>query len=383
MPSFSPKAVETLDCLVIGAGVVGLAIARTLSKQGRDVLVLEKEQAIGTHTSSHNSEVIHAGLYYPKNSLKADLCVAGRHILYKYLEERYLPHRKPGKLIVATTPTQLAELTAIAQHARQNGVDDLRQLSPADFRQIEPELHGLSALLSPSTGIIDSHQYMLALQGELEECGGSIAFNTQVVSGEANTQGLTLSVVSGSAQDCEPIRLQARHTINSAGLWAPQLAASLTGFPQLCIPETRFAKGNYFSLSSKPPFRHLIYPVPEKAGLGTHLTLDMAGRARFGPDVEWTNGELTDSPDYTVDPTRRDSFIKSIQAYWPNLPQENLTPDYAGVRPKTSPWGQLQDFQIQEPGTHGVPGLINLFGIESPGLTASLAIADYVAQRCT
>ncbi|MBV1933784.1 MAG: NAD(P)/FAD-dependent oxidoreductase [Parvibaculaceae bacterium] len=383
MPSSSPKAVETLDCLVIGAGVVGLAIARTLSKQGRDVLVLEKEHAIGTHTSSHNSEVIHAGLYYPKNSLKAELCVTGRHALYKYLEERYLPHRKPGKLIVATTPAQLGELTAIAQHARQNGVEDLQQLSPADIRKIEPELDVLGALLSPSTGIIDSHQYMLALQGELEECGGAVAFNTQVISGETSAQGVTLNVVSGSDPNDEPMRLHARHTINSAGLWAPQLAASLTGFPRQHIPETRFAKGNYFSLSSKPPFRHLIYPVPEKAGLGTHLTLDMAGRARFGPDVEWRDGELTDSPDYTVDPARQDSFIKSIQAYWPGLPQENLAPDYAGVRPKISPWDKAQDFQIQEPGTHGVPGLINLFGIESPGLTASLAIADYVAQRCT
>ena len=381
VPSSPSKAVETLDCIVIGAGVIGLAIARTLSKRGRDVLVLEKEHAIGTHTSSHNSEVIHAGLYYPKNSLKAVLCVAGRHALYKYVEERYLPHRKLGKLIVATTPAQLSELNAIAQHARQNGIDDLQPLSAKDARQIEPSLDVLGALLSPSTGIIDSHQYMLALQGELEENGGSIAFNTKVVSGEANAQGVTLNV-AGSLEIDEPMTLKARHTINTAGLWAPHLAASLSGFPQHHIPKTRFAKGNYFSLSSKSPFKHLIYPVPEKAGLGIHLTLDMADRARFGPDVEWTDLEATGTIDYTVDPARRDSFIKSIQAYWPDLPTENLAPDYAGIRPKISPWNEPQDFQIQEPGTHGVPGLINLFGIESPGLTASLAIADYVAQRC-
>jgi L-2-hydroxyglutarate oxidase LhgO len=372
----SPKTVETLDCIVIGAGVVGLAIARALSMQGRDVLVLEKEHAIGTHTSSHNSDVIHAGLYYPQGSLKAKLCVAGRHALYKYLDERHLPHRKLGKLIVATNPAQLGELKTIAHHARQNGVNDLQHLSQSDVSQLEPHLNSLGALRSPSTGIIDSHQYMLALQGDLEENSGTIAFNTVVTSGTVDKTGAILTVTSASENDA-PINLRARHIINAAGLWAPHLATPLVGFPHHHIPQTRFAKGNYFSLSSKPPFQHLIYPVPEKAGLGTHLTLDMGGRARFGPDVEWTQ-----TIDYTVDPNRRDSFIAAIQAYWPDLPTHNLSADYAGIRPKISPWDKPQDFQIQEPGTHGVPGLINLFGIESPGLTASLAIADYVAQRC-
>lgn len=376
MSSPSPKTVETLDCIVIGAGVVGLAIARALSMQGRDVLVLEKEHAIGTHTSSHNSEVIHAGLYYPQGSLKAKLCVAGRHALYKYLDERHLPHRKLGKLIVATNAAQLGELKTIAHHARQNGVNDLQHLSQSDVSQREPHLNALGALRSPSTGIIDSHQYMLALQGDLEENSGTIAFNTVVTSGTVDETGAILTVTSASENDA-PINLRARHIINAAGLWAPHLATSLVGFPHHHIPQTRFAKGNYFSLSSKPPFQHLIYPVPEKAGLGTHLTLDMGGRARFGPDVEWTQ-----TIDYTVDPKRRDSFIAAIQAYWPDLPTHNLSADYAGIRPKVSPWDKPQDFQIQEPGTHGVPGLINLFGIESPGLTASLAIADYVAQRC-
>jgi len=381
--SSSPsKVVETVDCIVIGAGVIGLAIARALSMQGREVLVLEKEHAIGTHTSSHNSEVIHAGLYYPKNSLKAALCVTGRRALYHYLEERHLPHQKLGKLIVATTPAQLGELTAIAHHAAKNGVEDLQHLTPEDIRQMEPALDVLGALLSPSTGIIDSHQYMLALQGDLEANGGTIAFNATVTSGTANPDGVTLNVASTSTDD-EPMNLRARHIINSAGLWAPHIAASLSGFPPRHIPQTRFAKGNYFSLSSKPPFQHLIYPVPEKAGLGTHLTLDMGGRARFGPDVEWTDLEWENPIDYSVDPARRDSFIKSIKAYWPDLPEESLAPDYAGIRPKISPWNLPQDFQIQEPGTHGVPGLINLFGIESPGLTASLAIADYVALRCS
>lgn len=376
MSSPSLKTVETLDCIVVGAGVIGLAIARALSMQGRDVLILEKEHAIGTHTSSHNSEVIHAGLYYPQDSLKAKLCVAGRHALYKYLEERYLPHRKLGKLIVATNSAQLGELQTIAQHAMQNGVDNLQHLSQTEVGHLEPHLNALGALHSPSTGIIDSHQYMLALQGDLEKNSGTIVFNTTVTSGTVDENGVILTVASNSKNDA-PMNLKARHTINAAGLWAPHLAASLVGFPHPHIPETRLAKGNYFSLSSKPPFRHLIYPVPEKAGLGTHLTLDMGGHARFGPDVEWTQ-----AIDYTVDPNRRDNFIASIQAYWPDLPTQNLSADYAGLRPKISPWDKPQDFQIQEPGTHGVPGLINLFGIESPGLTASLAIADYVAQRC-
>ncbi|MBV1934190.1 MAG: NAD(P)/FAD-dependent oxidoreductase [Parvibaculaceae bacterium] len=382
MTSSSSKTVEILDCIVIGAGVIGLAIARALSMQGREVLVLEKEHAIGTHTSSHNSEVIHAGIYYPKNSLKAELCMSGRRALYQYLEERHLPHQKLGKLIVATTPGQLNDLTAIAHHATKNDVEDLQHLTSEDIRQIEPALDVQGALYSPSTGIFDSHQYMLALQGDLETTGGTIAFNTAVISGTANADGTTLKVASTPIDD-EPITLRARHIINAAGLWAPHITASLTGFPEHHIPQTRFTKGNYFSLSSKPPFQHLIYPVPEKAGLGTHLTLDMGGRARFGPDVEWSDLVWERPIDYSVDPARQDSFIKSIKAYWPDLPEENLAPDYAGIRPKVSPWNQPQDFQIQEPGTHGVPGLINLFGIESPGLTASLAIADYVAQRCS
>jgi L-2-hydroxyglutarate oxidase LhgO len=361
-----------IDCIVIGAGVVGLAIARALALSGRDVIVVEARDAIGTQTSSRNSEVIHAGLYYPEGSLKARLCVAGKHLLYAYLRDRGLPFLNCGKLIVATSDSQRTRLDAIHARGQAAGVSDLQRLGPADIAALEPEVSGVEAILSPSTGVLDSHAYMLALQGDIEAAGGNIAFNTPVTA--LARSGDDIIVTTGGA---EPMLLAAGLVVNAAGHGAPGIAALLADFPRAQLPAQGFAKGNYFALQGRQPFRRLIYPTPEAAGLGVHATLDLAGRVRFGPDVEW----VASDQDLKVDPARADAFYAAIRSYWPALPDDALVPDYAGVRPKIHLEGEpMPDFRIEGQACHGVPGFVTLFGIESPGLTCSLAIGEEVLR---
>jgi L-2-hydroxyglutarate oxidase LhgO len=354
--------------VVIGAGLVGLAVARALALAGREVVILEAEDAIGTHTSSRNSEVIHAGIYYPQGSLKARACVAGRERLYAYCAERGVPHRRCGKLIVATDAAQEGELEAIRRKAHANGVTDVARISVAEARAMEPEIACVAALHSPSTGIIDSHALMLAYLGDAESAGAMLALKSPLEKGAVRRDGIELHVAGA-----EP--LLARQVVNCAGLRAPSLARRIEGYrPELAPPE-RYAKGNYYTLSRKPPFSRLVYPVPEPGGLGVHVTLDLGGRARFGPDVEWV-----EAIDYRVDPARAARFYSAIRRYWPGLPDGALEPGYAGIRPKISGPGEAAaDFTLQGPAQHGVPGLVHLYGIESPGLTASLALADHAA----
>jgi L-2-hydroxyglutarate oxidase LhgO len=360
---------DTVDCIVIGAGVVGLAIARRLALDGRDTLILERENAFGTSTSSRNSEVIHAGIYYPQGSLKARLCVAGKQQLYDYCERYGVDYRRCGKLIVATSTAQEPELTNIDAAARRNGVDDLQLLDRAYALKLEPALQCSAALLSPSTGIIDSHGYMLSLLGQAEIAGAVLAYLSPVTRLIPEHDGIAIA----AGDDPEPL-LKARCVINAAGIEAPDLARRVEGLPHEQLPRAYYAKGSYFTLSGRAPFSRLIYPVPEAGGLGVHLTLDSAGQARFGPDVEWVS-----QPEYRVDASRADRFYDVIRAYWPGLKDGSLAPGYAGIRPKISGPGEpAADFRIDGPGEHRIPGLINLFGIESPGLTASLAIADEV-----
>ena len=360
---------ERVDCIVIGAGVVGLAVARRLALEGRVVVVLEAEKAIGTHTSSRNSEVIHADIYYAPGSLKARLCVPGKQALYRYCDEHGVGHRRCGKLIVATSEAQRPALEQLHAQALANDVDDLQRLTGAQARALEPELACVAALISPSTGIIDSHGLMLAIQSDAEEHGTAIAFMSPVEGGRIETEGIELEV--GGEQRT---RIQACCVVNSAGLHAQRVAASLTGYPAGHVPPCHYAKGNYYSLSGRSPFSRLIYPIPELAGHGVHLSLDLSGQARFGPDVEWVQ-----TIDYGVDPRRADAFYREIRRYWPKLADGALSPGYAGIRPKIQAPGEpARDFLIEGPRDHGVAGLVNLFGIESPGLTASLAIADYV-----
>ncbi len=367
----SSSPLEKVDCVVIGAGVVGLAIARALALAGREVIVLEAADGIGTETSSRNSEVIHAGIYYPRGSLMARACVEGRRRLYSYCAEHDVPHRNCGKLIVATNAQESEMLTTIKSRAEANGVEGMRLLSAAEAIALEPNLHCTAALLSPATGIIDSHTYMLALQGDAESRGAIAAFLSPVTGGRAGEDGVELWV--GGA---EPMRLAARLVVNSAGLHAPALARKIAGMPADKIPTAYYAKGNYFTLTGRSPFSRLIYPVPVPGGLGVHITVDLGGQAKFGPDVEWIPGI-----DYTVDPHRADKFYAAVRKYWPELKDGALQPGYAGIRPKIVPPGApAQDFTLQGPAEHGVPGLINLFGIESPGLTASLALADEVRR---
>jgi L-2-hydroxyglutarate oxidase LhgO len=362
---------EKVECVVIGAGVIGLAIARRLAQAGREVIVLEAAEGIGTVTSSRNSEVIHAGIYYKAGSLMARMCVGGKRALYRYCRDHGVPHRNCGKLIVATTPQESEKLAAIKSHAEANGVDDLQELDGEAARALEPALRCGAALLSPSTGIIDSHAYMLALRGDAEDAGAAFAFHTPVLGARAHDDRIELDVGGNP-----PMSLACRLLVNAAGLQAPAVARSIDGMPIELIPPAYLAKGNYFSCSARAPFSHLIYPVPEPGGLGVHLTLDMAGQARFGPDVEWV-----DRIDYAVDPARAERFYPAIRRYWPSLPDGALMPSYSGMRPKIVPPAvAVQDFLIQGPGIHGVDGLINLFGIESPGLTSSLAIADHVGD---
>jgi L-2-hydroxyglutarate oxidase LhgO len=366
------------DCVVIGAGAVGLACAAELARRGRDVLVLEAANAIGTGTSSRNSEVIHAGMYYPTGTLKQRLCVAGRRKLYAYLAERSVAHRKVGKLIVATDANEEAKIVAIHKLAADNGVENCALLSAAEVLALEPHVSCVSAMLSPETGVIDSHRYMLALLGELESLGGALALNTPVTRGEALASADFEIETGGDA----PARIRCRALINAAGLNAQAIARLIAGVPESAVPPLVLAKGSYFSCAANAPFSRLIYPAPANGGLGVHLTLDLSGRAKFGPDVEWLDETDPTRIDYTVDPRRAESFYAAIRRYWPGLPDGALTPDYAGCRPKLSRAGSpAADFRIDGPEAHGLEGLVNLFGIESPGLTASLAIAEEVAKR--
>jgi L-2-hydroxyglutarate oxidase LhgO len=362
--------VEKLDAVVIGAGVVGLAVARELALAGREVVILEAEDAIGTHTSSRNSEVIHAGIYYPKGSLKASTCVAGRHLLYEYCRSHGVPHRRCGKLIVATDEAQVPELEAIRAKAHANGATDVVRIRRDEALAMEPELHCVAALHSPSTGIIDSHALMLAYLGDAEARGAMLAVKSAVSGGRARDDGIEITV-----EGSDPF--VARTVVNSAGLRAPTVAKLISGYPAERAPRELYAKGNYYSLGRKSPFQRLVYPVPEPGGLGVHVTLDLAGQARFGPDVEWV-----ERISYDVDPHRAARFYAAIRRYWPALPDDSLSPGYAGIRPKTSGPGEpASDFAIQGPRAHGVAGLVHLFGIESPGLTASLALARRVVSE--
>jgi L-2-hydroxyglutarate oxidase LhgO len=362
----------TVDCLVIGAGVIGLAVARSLARGGREVLVVEAEDAIGTGVSSRSSEVIHAGIYYPTGLTKTRWCVEGNAMLYQFCRQYGVPHRRCGKLIVATEESEVDKLAALEAQAKANGVEDLVWLDLAQARALEPAVRAKRALLSPSTGIIDSHALILALRGDAEAHGAMIALATPVVSGQA--QGDTVTIDTGGA---DPMRLAARLVVNAAGLGAQGVARMIDGMPADRIPPLFLAKGNYFSLRAPSPFSRLVYPMPAPGGLGVHLTLDLSGRARFGPDVDWI-----DAIDYAVDPTRTETFYSAIRSYWPDLPDGALQPSYAGIRPKIAcPGGSWTDFLVQTERDHGVRGLVNLFGIESPGLTASLAIAEGIAKR--
>jgi L-2-hydroxyglutarate oxidase LhgO len=361
---------ESVDAVVVGAGVVGLAIARALARSGRETIILEAEDIIGSGISSRNSEVIHAGIYYPKGSLKAVLCVAGRKALYAYCDAHNVPHRRCGKLIVATDAEQRARLENILAAARANGVDDIALIEPEEAMRLEPALFCTGALISPSTGIVDSHALMLSLLGEAEAHGAMIAYGSKVTGGSVES-GIVIDVAGADGT----MRLAPRLLVNCAGLGAQDIVSSLVGLPPETIPTLSYAKGNYFTLAGRAPFSRLIYPVPERGGLGVHLTLDLGGQAKFGPDVEWV-----ERPNYDVDPARAERFYAAIRTYWPALADGALLPGYAGIRPKLPAADAAADFVIQGPETHGVDGLINLYGIESPGLTASLAIADYVAE---
>lgn len=363
--------VDRLDCAVIGAGIVGLACARAMALAGRDVVILEREDAIGTQTSARNSEVIHAGIHYPPQSAKARLCVRGRAMLYDYCASHGIACRRDGKLIVATDQSQLDRLEAVARNARRSGVLDLQRLSAMQAMALEPNISCVAGLFSPSTGLVDSHALMLAMLGDAEACGAMLALGSPVTGGRAGKGGIVLEV-AGEA----PTEIEAEIVINAAGLWAHALAGAVEGLSEISIPPLHLARGVYFTLSGKQPFSRPIYPVPEPGGLGCHYTLDLGGQGKFGPDVEWV-----DSVDYTVDPARSARFYSTIRRYWPDLPDGALQPGYAGIRPKLSGPGEpASDFMIQGPDEHGVPGLINLYGIESPGLTSSLAIAEEVQQ---
>ncbi|HEV7368159.1 NAD(P)/FAD-dependent oxidoreductase [Arenibaculum sp.] len=368
----SSPGVEDADCIVVGAGVVGLAVARELARAGRDVIVLEATDCIGSGTSSRNSEVIHAGIYYPQGSLKARLCVEGKERLYRYCAERGVAHRRCGKLIVAADAAQIGKLDELTTKAAANGCADLVAMDGAQVRALEPRVSAAAGLLSPSTGIIDTHALMLAYQGEAEDHGAMVAFSSPIAGGEVTAGGIEIR--TGGA---EPMRLRCRALVNAAGLHAQEVAGAIAGLPADTVPTRYLARGNYFSLAGRPPFTHLIYPVPEPGGLGIHATIDMGGQVRFGPDVEWV-----EEIGYDVDPRRAERFYAAIRRYWPDLPDGALLPAYSGIRPKLVPAGTPDaDFVVQGPEIHGVDGLVNLYGIESPGITASLALAREVAER--
>ena len=361
---------DQLDCVVVGAGVVGLAIARALALQGREVMVLEAAPAIGTGISARNSEVIHAGIYYPQGSLKAQLCVQGRQMLYDYCAARGIGHSRCGKLLVATSDAQVGQLQGIVAKAVANGVHDLVLLTRAQARALEPQLECVAAVHSPSTGIVDSHALMLALQGDLENAGGVVALNSPLSLAVCAQSAITLIATDGT-------ELQAKTVVNAAGLQAPALAQRFAGLAAQFVPSSHYAKGSYFTLSGKVPFTRLIYPVPDAAGLGVHLTLDLGGQAKFGPDVQWVSA----ADDFLVDAARGEAFYAEVRKYWPGLCDGALQAGYAGIRPKLhAPGEAARDFWIQGPAEHGVPGLVNLFGIESPGLTSALAIGALLGR---
>lgn len=363
----------SIDAVVVGAGVVGLATARRLALAGLETLVIEAADAIGTGTSSRNSEVIHASLYYPTGSIKAAACLRGKELLYRYCADRGVTTVNCGKLMVATAENQLPKLQAIWDQAHANGVAGLSWVSADEIRAMEPEVVAIRGFVSATTGIVDSHGFMLALQGDLENAGGMVAFETPVETAAITPEGIAIR--TGGP---EPAEITARIVVNAAGHFAPKLLGRLDGFPPAHVPPQWYAKGNYFSLVGHQPFSRLVYPMPDAAGLGVHATVDLQGRCRFGPDVEWVESE----DDLIVDPRRADSFYAAIRAYWPGLPDHALQPDYAGIRPKLhGPGMPMPDFRVDGPEVHGVPNLVNLLGIESPGLTASLAIADLAAER--
>lgn len=389
---------ETVDCVVIGAGIVGIAVARELSvKHGREVFVIESASTFGTETSSRNSEVIHAGIYYPPNSLKALFCVRGRKLLYRYCTEHEIPHNQIGKLIVATRPSEVPELKALMTRATENGVDDLRLMEGYEAMKLEPELQCTTALLSPVSGIVDTHSLMLSLVAEAESHGTTFSYNTSVIGGRCKGNGVHLHISESNAlkswDGMSPLHpefiLVPRLVVNSAGLSAPALSRHFSGLDAGVIPNSYYARGCYFTLSNTkvPPFQHLIYPIPEDGGMGVHVTLDLNGQIKFGPDVEWMDGiddisSFLNMFDYSVSRERANQFYAAIRKYYPNLKDGSLEPGYAGIRPKLSgPKQAPADFVIQGEDIHGVAGLVNLFGIESPGLTSSLAIAEHVATR--
>jgi len=366
---------EHIQTVVVGAGVVGLAIARALAMSGREVIVLECENAIGTGTSARNSEVIHGGMYYVAGSHKARLCVKGKHLLYDYCESHGVNHSRIGKLIVATSEEEVPTLEEIRQKAIVNGVPDLTYLSTEEIRELEPNVRAAGALLSPSTGLVDSHGLMLALQGDAEEHGAVIALSSPVETVRIEN-GQFILQAGGET----PMELACSELVNAAGHGALKLSSMIDGLDKEHVPEQPklMAKGNYFILTGKSPFSRLIYPVPFVGGLGIHSTLDLGGQTKFGPDAEWI-----ESPDYEVDPNRAGSFYESIRRFWPDLPDGSLSPGYAGIRPKLrgpEAGKYIDDFLIQGPNDHKVPGLVNLFGIESPGLTSCLAIGEEVGM---
>lgn len=363
---------EKLDCVVVGAGVVGLAVARSLALAGRDTIVLEAESQVGMHSSSRNSEVIHAGVYYREDSLKARLCVRGREMLYRFCETHHVAHKQTGKLIVAAGREDIEALHAIEQQARRNGVHDLRFLDAAEVSEFEPKIRSRGALLSPSTGIVDTHELMNALQGETEAQGGTVLLDSRVTDLRLENGGLSFTC-GGERFCCETL-------VNSAGLWAHELVSGINRAlgrapTDQRAPTSYLAKGHYFTYQGKSPFCHLVYPVPAGGGLGIHATIDLGGNTRFGPDVVWV-----EEIDYGFEPCRKPDFVAAIRRYFPDLDEDRLQPAYTGIRPKISGHGEpAADFLIECERAHGVAGLINLFGIESPGLTAALAIGEHVA----
>jgi L-2-hydroxyglutarate oxidase LhgO len=367
-----------LDVVVVGAGVVGIAVARELALRGREVWLIEKEKQFGMGTSSRNSEVIHAGIYYPKGSIKAQMCVRGKALLYEYLQSNNIPYERCGKLIVAKNDEQLASLQDILSHARQNGVDDLQLLGQSQLHALEPEVRAVGAIHSPSTGIVNSHELMVAMLHDAQAAGAELVLNTSVRAISFSSEKFVLELCGQDAL------VEAAAVVNAAGLYAPFFVQKVDTFDQTLVPQPLYAKGSYFSYAGRSPFRHLIYPVPEVGGLGVHLTKDLAGGVKFGPDVEWSDAKAItdlDNLDYTVDASKRDAFASRVREYWPGLDECKLQPDYSGLRPKLGGAGSVGgDFLIQTEAVHKLKGLVNLFGIESPGLTSCLAIAEAVAD---
>ncbi len=373
---------DKVDCIVIGAGVIGLAIARALANRELRVLVLEQHADIGQETSSRNSGIIHAGIYYPDGSLKARLCLAGRRALYRYCDQNAVRYRQSGKLLVATSEPQIATLRALARQAETNGVTDLEWLSSDEVSEREPQVRAVAGLWSPSTGIIDTHGLLHALRANVESAGGVIALRSPFIEAHRlnHRQDTDFEVIAG--KEADRTRIRTRFLINSGGLHASRIAHRTEGLDAAHVPDTRYAKGSYFVLQGASPFKRPVYPIPEQGGLGIHVTLDLAGQAAFGPDVEWLPDLPESTSDFRVDSARADAFRSAIRRYWPGVDDAVLRPGYAGIRPKLNgPGDAPADFLIQGPAQHGVPGLVNLFGIESPGLTACLAIADEVLFR--